>query len=399
MRVLLTCCQGITWPQPGHDLWAEVAGTSASLAQLGVQVTTATSGPGKGDLRCMSQRVRFLSAPLLHVIPMSRLEEMHNEALLQSNLSLLARIISLRLEGEGVDLVHCFGWEAGLASGLFCQLTGVPLVCALRDVIRQRVPWLADDRLAYARQIARWLIRRSRRLICPDQYARDKIQDLFLVKDEDVVVLPPLMATHDAGEGMSHPQKSRTTILYAGPLGRQSGVDDLLTACRRLIARRAGQLQLVLATSDQSAQALLVRKTIRKLNLAQHVRFASHLGPGRFVRQQFRHIKLLVLPGEVEFVGNLVFEALANGVPVVAADSGALAGVIENGVNGLKFPGGHAGSLAEALEAALFDRKFHRQMARGARQQARRRPQVGPRLLKIYQEACAGPGTLAGKGG
>lgn len=400
MHVLFTYLKDIACPRPGYSLSREISDTSAALAQLGVRVTVLTGGAEENCPRCSHRNLAHLSAHLLRVIPVTRLDEMRLEALLQSNLSLLARMAFLQMRGEKVDLIHCFGWEAGLASGLYGQLNNVPLVCSIQDVIRQRSPWLIDPQLAYPRYVTRWLIRRSRLLICPDHYARDKIQDLFLVKDEDLAVLSPLPPpVHTDAEGEVSLREMEPKILYVGPVGPESGVDDLLWACSQLISRGTGQLQLILATSGQFPEILLTRKTIRKLRLAQHVQFLDQGDPGGLPRELFGHIRLLVMPGEVEFVGNLIFEALANGIPVVAADGGALSRIIENGVNGLKFSRGHVRSLAQALEAALFDPQFQSQMAQGARQQVRRRPEVGPGLLEIYQQACADPGILAGKGG
>ena len=400
MHVLFTFLEDAAWSHPGHNISREISNASATLTRLGVRITVLTTGPEESCLRRLDRNLVHLPAPLLRVIPVTRLDEMRLEALLQSNLSLLARMASPQLGGEKIDLVHCFGWEAGLASDLICQMTGAPLVCTIQDVIRERTPWLTDPQLAYPRHVERWLIRRCRRLICPDRYMRDKIQDLFLVKDDALAVLPPVPSRIREGDerGLS-PKGIGQKILYMGPLGPESGVDDLLWACSQLVSRRAHHLQLFLVTSADPLQDLLARKMIRKLQLAEHVLFLDQIGQQEALGELFRQANLFVMPGKAEFVGNLVLEAMGNGLPVVAANCGALAEIIEDGVNGLKFSFGEGRSLLEAMETVLLDPDLHRRMALGAHQEARGWPEVGPLLLKIYQETCAGPPGPERKGG
>ena len=400
MHVLITYLEDVTWAHPGHCLSREVNDISSALAKLGVCVTVMTIEREENVTRQLEKNLQRLSAPLLRVIPVNRLKEMHLEALLQSNMSLLARLVSLKSADERVDVVHCFGWEAGLASGLLCQITGAPLIFTIEDMIPERKPWLNDPQLAYARYLERWLLRRCHNLLCPDQYMREKVQDLFMIKEEDVAVVPPVpsLIRKDDDRGFA-PQQIGQKILFAGPLGPYRGVDDLLWACSQLICRQFDHIQLLLVTSASSAEDLLIRKKIRKLQLAEHVIFLNQIDRTVPMEEMFRQVDLLVIPGRAEFVGNMVLDAIGNGIPVVAADCGALAEMVEDGVTGLKFSFGDGQSLLAAMEKALFDADFRRQIASQARREDRRWPEMAPLLLKIYQDACAGHGEQERKGG
>jgi len=401
MHVLFIYLEDVTASPPGHRLSTEVWEAAFGLADLGPQVTVLTLGSEEQTAQRLSGQMLRLPARPLRVIPMTRLKEMRHQALLQSNLSLLAQMACLHRQGRRVDLVHCFGWQAGLASGLISQLTGAPLVCTLEDEIVERGPWMSDPQLAYPRCVERWLIRRSRRLLCPDPYARGKIQDLFLVKDEDLCVVAPVSARiHDNGERDIVPQEIEPSILYVGPLNYGSGVDTLLLACSRLVARRAPLLRLLLVASAATPDDLMIRKMIRELQLAEHVRLLNDIDGGRLPEEIFQQASLLVMPGRAEFVGNVILEAMGAGLPVVAANCGALAELIEDGVNGLKFSHCEVESLAQAMETILFDPQLYRQLALEARREVRRRPEVGPLLMSIYQELWAGlKGKPEGKGG
>ena len=96
-------------------------------------------------------------------------------------------------------------------------------------------------------------------------------------------------------------------------------------------------------------------------------RLAGQAGPG--VRVSWREpepsshrllsvVDMLVVPSHREPYSMILQEALAAGVPVLAADSGGPRDVIQPGVNGWLFADGSAESLAEALRARLQSRDW-----------------------------------------
>lgn len=78
---------------------------------------------------------------------------------------------------------------------------------------------------------------------------------------------------------------------------------------------------------------------------------------------------LLVVTSRLEGAGNVVSEALACGVPVVASNAGGLVGMLGSGYPGL-YPVGDAGALAELLERAEAEPDFYRELERHCRERA-----------------------------
>src|SRR5207237_5998703 len=85
-------------------------------------------------------------------------------------------------------------------------------------------------------------------------------------------------------------------------------------------------------------------------------------------------LDLLVLPSYTEGLPNVVLEAFAAGVPVVATAVGGTPEVVEDGVNGRLVPAGDTEALADAILDVLFCEERLRAM--GARGRERVRDEV-----------------------
>lgn len=82
---------------------------------------------------------------------------------------------------------------------------------------------------------------------------------------------------------------------------------------------------------------------------------------------------LCVLPSLKETCGLVALEAMASGLPVVAADSGGFKESITHGHSGLLIPDDDPQAFAAAIVWLAFDRRFRRSLGAEARRQAARR--------------------------
>jgi glycosyltransferase involved in cell wall biosynthesis len=104
----------------------------------------------------------------------------------------------------------------------------------------------------------------------------------------------------------------RRVILFVGRLDRQKGLDWLLTCLPDLLAQLPN-FELVLAGDGPQRDALM-RQAVQ-LAVADRVHF---LGWRQDIPQVLKRADLLVLPSRYEGMPNVLLEALAAGVPIVA---------------------------------------------------------------------------------
>ena len=80
-----------------------------------------------------------------------------------------------------------------------------------------------------------------------------------------------------------------------------------------------------------------------------------------------QHSDVFVLPSVTESFGLAALEALACGVPVVAARVGGLPEVVRDGEDGLLCESGDVAAMAAAVARVLGDDALHARMAASAR--------------------------------
>jgi glycosyltransferase involved in cell wall biosynthesis len=114
-----------------------------------------------------------------------------------------------------------------------------------------------------------------------------------------------------------------------------------------------------------------LRRRVRDRGLDDRVRFA---GPrsGRDLARSYRAADALVLASHAETYGMVVTEALARGLPVVAAEVGGVPEALGHGADGVRpgllVPPGDPAALAAALRAWLGDARLRRRLRRAARE-------------------------------
>lgn len=154
-------------------------------------------------------------------------------------------------------------------------------------------------------------------------------------------------------------QGSGDAIVYVGRLIGAKGVDELLDALRLLPGER---LTIV---GDGPDRARLEHKA-RGLPVA----FTGHVDHATAC-QYIRAARCLVLPSHTEAFPNVILEAMAAGVPVVATRTGGVPALVQDGRTGLIVAPGAVESLAGALARLTHDETLCLAMGRHAHEAAR----------------------------
>lgn len=118
--------------------------------------------------------------------------------------------------------------------------------------------------------------------------------------------------------------------------------------------------------SEKETYETMVRRTA----LSDAIRLRGPM-PHEGVRNWLTSLDVFVLPSLTEGCPNIVMEAMAAGLPVVAAATGAIPDLIEHEVSGLLVPRADSLALAAALTSIMNDPRRAKEMGRAARQRMR----------------------------
>lgn len=178
--------------------------------------------------------------------------------------------------------------------------------------------------------------------------------------DSAVVVLPNgVDATRfrpAAGSG-----RARKRLVYAGSLNPAKGVDILLEAFAR--ARRQNPaLDLDIFGSGPMRDSL--KAQAGRLGLDGHAVFHGDVPD---LERRFDGTAVFVQPSLVEGMSNVILEAMASGLPVVATSTGAAPEIIRHGVNGLLVDPGSVAQMHEAIDRLVSDASLAERMGVEAR--------------------------------
>jgi glycosyltransferase involved in cell wall biosynthesis len=180
-------------------------------------------------------------------------------------------------------------------------------------------------------------------------------------------------------------------VLFVGRLVRRKGVDGLIRAAAA--ARRPYRVTIVGFGPEEAA----LRALAGELGVAARVEFTGRVDDAELAHR-YAAADVFALPatlderGDTEGLGVVLLEALAHGVPVVAADLGGITDIVENGVTGLLVPHGDPAALDAAIRRLLDDRALASRLAQAGAARVRERfgvESVARALAGVYRQAVA----------
>jgi len=139
-----------------------------------------------------------------------------------------------------------------------------------------------------------------------------------------------------------HLDPNRTLFLYVGRIDQEKRLDVMLRALHRL---RRDDVQLGIVGRGRHREAL--ESMVHSLHLGQKVVFTGYV-PDEDLPALLNSADAFVMPSEAELQSIATLEAMATGLPVVAANARALPELITHGTNGFLF------SPRDTVEASLY---------------------------------------------
>jgi phosphatidylinositol alpha 1,6-mannosyltransferase len=153
------------------------------------------------------------------------------------------------------------------------------------------------------------------------------------------------------------------TVLFVGRLDQEKRVDELIKAFAALPGTLPGRLEIVGDGARRAEWTALADG----LGIADRVRFRGFVSEQELL-EAYAGADLFCMPGVAELQSLVTLEAMAAGLPVVAADAMALPHLVRPGRNGFLYTPGNVDELATRLAALLGDAATRRRMGAASRE-------------------------------
>jgi glycosyltransferase involved in cell wall biosynthesis len=268
------------------------------------------------------------------------------------------------LHDLAAEILCCNGYKANLLGRIAARRARIPVVAVSRGWTRET--WKVRLYEAVDRLHLRWMDR----IVCVSEGQGVKVRRLGVPANRVNVIRNAIRADRFDN---SEPDCRERLLDYfidppkrlVGAVGRLSpekGFSVLIDAAREL------------AEHDPKIGFIVFGDGAMRRDLLHRIAVAGLMG--RFILAGFRNdldsllpgLDALALPSFTEGLPNVVLEALAAGVPVVASSVGGTPEVVDDGINGYLVPPGNPEELARRLDDLLASEERRRAMGRRGRQ-------------------------------
>jgi glycosyltransferase involved in cell wall biosynthesis len=168
-------------------------------------------------------------------------------------------------------------------------------------------------------------------------------------------------------------------LLYVGRLGHEKDIGKL-----RVVLGEVPEVRLALVGDGPA------RRDLEQEYADTRTVFTGAL-QGEELAAAFASADAFLFPSTTETLGIAMIEALASGLPVLAARAGAAGEVVDEGETGLLYEPGSDAALVAAVRKIVADDSMRARMGRNARASAKRRDwRTSTRTLRGYYEQTLG---------
>lgn len=258
---------------------------------------------------------------------------------------------------ERVDLIHShFAWPQGLGGTLARAATGRPLVASLRGT-----DILMDPTIRYGRRATphfdrglRRLLETADRTVYFSNYMRDHALSLGARRETARVIRKGVdlgqfsVASNRVALRKELGLGARPMILTVAGLIPRKGIHHILDA----LARLRDELDFTFVVCGDGPERVRLEALGAQLGIGDRLVFMGRVDR-QTIPKYFAACDVFVLASIMEAAGNVLFEAMSAGRPVVCTDSGGPSEYVTEGETGFIVPVADPAAMAARIKLLL----------------------------------------------
>ncbi|MBI4288653.1 MAG: glycosyltransferase [Chloroflexi bacterium] len=345
-----------------------VQNVARDLGQLGiaVDVFTRRHQPGSADVVGLGERARLIHLPL---------GGNPSKTDMFPYLPEFAEAVDRFRDAEGIgyDIVHSHYWLSGWVGMALAEQWQVPHVTMLHTSARgkeRRLGYTAEPGLRAVTE--QQVLSLADLVVASTDAEKQDLAELYGVEPSKTAVIPcgvdletfrPLpKAWARRAVGLN----GLPVVLYVGRLGGEKGVHQLLEATAIVSEQRPVHLMIVGGDDSEPEELTELYGLSHSLGIESMVRFHRAIDQDE-LPLYYSSADVMVLPSRYETFGLVALEAMACGLPVVAAPVGVMPTLVQDGGAGLLTDDLSPRGLADTLGRFLEDEGLQQRLSRSAR--------------------------------
>lgn len=175
-------------------------------------------------------------------------------------------------------------------------------------------------------------------------------------------------AFHDFEKVPAAALETENLVVFLGRLEQRKGIDLVLEAANAFLGSKS-DAHLIIAGRDVEGWTKRA-SSILKSAVAKRTHFLGEI-PDSTREKLLAKANCLLFPSRYESFGLVPLEAFVHGVPVIAADSGAIPEVVSHEENGLIFQTGNSRELGRQVSRLLAEPELRQRLSEGAHRRVR----------------------------
>ena len=249
-------------------------------------------------------------------------------------------------------IVQTFLFHANIVGRIAAKLAGVKVVVSGLRVAERRSDWFG--------RIDRWTNGLVTTNVCVSQGVADFSAQRVRLDPRKLVVIPNSVdadrfsAAKPADLTSLGIPPGQRVLISIGRLDRQKGFDVLIDAVAQV---KTWPEDFIFLLVGDGPEAAVLQHQVDQAGLTNQIRFAGR-------REDIPHLLAasfaLILPSRWEGMPNVVLEAMAAGLPVVATRVEGISELVQEGLTGLVVAPEDARGLGVAIQQLLFSPDFAR---------------------------------------
>lgn len=294
---------------------------------------------------------------------------------------LLSFFLKTYLVSRKASLIHAHWIYSGLIAWGVGLLWGIPFVVTLRgsDVVRAQKGRLDGI-------LSRWILRHAARVTTVNEGLRRWVTAQG-IPEERVICIRNGVELNERKR--RNDPMSPCRFLFVGNIVSAKGVQHLIEAIA-LVLQEEKEVRLTLV--GEGAERTFMEQWTKEKGIELFVEFVGGQPPDR-IAFWMNQSDCLVLPSLSEGTPNVILEAMASSLPVVASSLPGICEIVNDRVTGYLVKPGDVNGLAQKLLEIARNKDLRRRMGETGHQIILEMglgwDQVAGRYKEVYQELCA----------